>query len=75
MKTAVEWLLEKMKDDRFLAAFEDEFKQAKEMEKQQIINAHGKKTKQSRGISNYTYILTGEEYYNETFKNDENTTI
>jgi hypothetical protein len=33
--TAVEWLEEQMKDDRFLAAFEDEFKQAKEMEKQQ----------------------------------------
>jgi hypothetical protein len=33
--TAVEWLEEQMKDDRFLAAFEDEFKQAKEIEKQQ----------------------------------------
>ena len=39
-----------------------------EMEKQQIIEAHGNKTKKSRGISNYTYTLTGEEYYNKTFK-------
>jgi hypothetical protein len=44
-------------------------KQAKEMEKQQIIDAHGNQTKKSGGISNATYILTGEQYYNETFKN------
>jgi hypothetical protein len=37
--TAVEWLKEQMKDDRFLAAFEDEFKQAKEIEKQQLEKA------------------------------------
>ena len=62
-QTAVEWLEEQMKDDRFLAAFEDEFKQAKEMEKQQIIDSfntglfHGGKL-----------ISTGDEYYNEKFK-------
>ena len=38
-----------------------------ELEKQQLINAHGNKTKKSCGISNTTYILTGVEYYNETF--------
>ena len=40
-----------------------------ELEKQQIIEAHGNKEKKSGGITNYTYILTGEEYYNENFKN------
>jgi hypothetical protein len=40
-----------------------------ELEKQQIIDAHGNKEKKSGGITNYTYILTGEEYYNENFKN------
>jgi hypothetical protein len=40
-----------------------------ELEKQQLIYAHGNKEKKSGGITNYTYILTGEEYYNENFKN------
>lgn len=35
-QTAVEWLLEQMKDDRFLSAFEKEINQAKELEKQQM---------------------------------------
>ena len=47
---------------------EDILKQAKEMEKQQITDAHGNQTKKFGGISNHTYILTGEEYYNKTFK-------
>jgi hypothetical protein len=40
-----------------------------ELEKQQLIDAHGNKEKKSGGITNYTYILTGKEYYNENFKN------
>jgi hypothetical protein len=40
-----------------------------ELEKKQLIDAHGNKEKKSGGITNYTYILTGEEYYNENFKN------
>jgi hypothetical protein len=40
-----------------------------ELEKQQIIDAHGNQEKKSGGISNYKYILTGQEYYNENFKN------
>ncbi len=40
-----------------------------ELEKKQLIDAHGNKEKKSNGITNYTYILTGEEYYNENFKN------
>jgi hypothetical protein len=39
-----------------------------ELEKQQLINAHGNKTKKSCGISNTTYILTGAEYYNKNFE-------
>jgi hypothetical protein len=39
-----------------------------ELEKQQIIDAHGNQTKKSGGVTNHTYILTGEKYYNETFK-------
>jgi hypothetical protein len=66
MKTAVEWLCEKyhLKKDIEIV------KEAIEMEKQQIIDAHGNKEKKSGGITNYTYILTGEQYYNENFKNN-----
>ena len=40
-----------------------------ELEKKQIIFAHGNKTKNIKIItSNDSYILTGEDYYNETFK-------
>jgi hypothetical protein len=67
-QTAVEWLVDNL---HYLHStkWNDILKQAKEMEKQQIIDAHGNQTKKSGGISNATYILTGEQYYNETFKN------
>jgi hypothetical protein len=68
--TAVEWLIEEMSKTYIFDQYDfDMFKRAKQMEKQQIIDAHGNQTKKSPGISNYTYILTGEEYYNQTFKN------
>lgn len=38
-----------------------------EIERQQIIEAHGNKYKKSSGTSNYEYILTGEDYYNQTY--------
>ncbi len=41
-----------------------------ELEKQQIIDAHGNQTKKSGGVTNHTYILTGEEYYKQQFKNE-----
>jgi hypothetical protein len=65
--TALEWLVEQLKEQKFVT--ESQIYIAEKMEKQQIIDAHGNQTKKSRGISNYTYILTGEEYYNQTFKN------
>ncbi len=41
-----------------------------ELEKQQLIYAHGNKSKNIRILtSDDSYILTGEDYYNETFKN------
>ena len=67
--TAVEWLLkilEGQKDKPF--NYEEwliAFNHAKEMEKQQIIDAYyeGKE---------YGFKEQGEEYYNETFKSEEN---
>ena len=74
--TAVEWLIEQLEwDDSKIARviglkkYNQVVSQAKEMEKQQIIDAHGNQQKKSGGVSNYTYILTGEKYYEETFTN------
>ena len=66
--TAVEWLYNEIKHI-IPSDYVRKFEQAKEMEKQQIIDAHGSKLKKSRGVTNYEYWYTGENYYNETFKN------
>jgi hypothetical protein len=44
------------------------YEEAKKMEKQQIIEAHGDKLKKSSGVTNYEYWFSGEDYYNEKFK-------
>ena len=64
-KTAVEWLEELYNScPRYEATLtESDFKQAKEMEKQQIIDAYNEciwERKQNEG----------EQYYNQTFKQD-----
>ena len=41
-----------------------------ELEKMHIVTAHGNQTKKSGGVTNHTYILTGEDYYNEIYKNN-----
>jgi hypothetical protein len=66
--TAVEWLVQEL----CICATEEEMNiiiQAEEMEKQQIIDAHGSKLRKSRGTTNYEYWYTGEQYFNETYKN------
>jgi hypothetical protein len=76
-QTAVEWIENeilnsdlKMKLEIGLKLFAL-IKQAKEIERQQIIEAHGDKLKKSRDIGNYEYWFTGKDYYNQTFKNTE----
>ena len=68
--TAVEYLYKiihnRIHIDKDLSEY---LEQAKEIEKQQIIDAHGSKLKKSRGTTNYEYWYTGEQYFNETFKN------
>lgn len=78
MKTAVQELFSKLEieypslfnthsvDGR---KFINDYYQFLELEKQQIIDAHGNQTKKSGGVTNHTYILTGEDYYNEIYKN------
>jgi len=59
-QTAVEWLIERLYGYPIDDIVIDTINQAKEMEKEQIKEAH------NRG----GYILeTPEEYYNETYKN------
>jgi hypothetical protein len=72
-QTAVEWLYEQLNGlnkpilDEY---FQTVFSEAKEMEKQQIIEAFDKGI--SNGKENDYFILTsyGEQYYNETFNKD-----
>jgi hypothetical protein len=63
--SAVEWLVEQLQGDDSMIArviglkkYNEIYKKAKEMEKQQIMEAYDK-------IS----MNTAEQYYNETFKN------
>jgi len=64
MKTAVEWLVEELK-----GVYESDYlnkliEQAKEMEKEQIINAWSDGKFESSGC------IEAEQYYNETFKSE-----
>jgi hypothetical protein len=78
-QTAVEWyekeinsLFEKYEAKQisqadFLIMKHNIFYPAKEMEKEQIIQAHGKQLKKTQTAGNYEYWKTGEQYYNETY--------
>jgi hypothetical protein len=65
-QTAVEWLEDKFLMTNGKLTF-TEFKQAKEMEKQQIIKALGDKYNYSFSQID-PWIVTGEKYYNETYE-------
>jgi hypothetical protein len=72
MKTAVEWLIETHfgSIENCTPDFRNKIKQAKEMEKQQIIDAYIKGNyKSNRDM--YWKVKSAEEYYKETFKQDE----
>jgi hypothetical protein len=71
MKTAVEWFQEqiiKIVNGKCELSEIEIYNIAKEMEKEQIIEAHGNKLKKSRDTGNYEYWFSGEDYYNKTFK-------
>jgi hypothetical protein len=71
-QTAVEWLRYKMLIE-CIEASDMLFEQAKEMEKQQIIQAITKTIIGSNVIYGNEYpevIHTAEQYYNETFKSE-----
>ena len=58
-KTAVEWLIERFKEKNFCYSIKD-FDQAKEIEREQIINAYDAGT----------FYLEGGLYYKETFETE-----
>jgi hypothetical protein len=86
-QTAVEWLtMEAMKflnqaitgtlnEDTIEDDVSTIITKAKEKERHQIIEAHGAKLKNSKGETNFQYWYTGEDYYNDTFKNTNDETI
>ena len=67
--TAVEWLIDELTDNgiEYLDLAYEIFEQAKEMEKQQIIEAYrdGRTDQQTK---DGFYNRNSETYYNETFK-------
>lgn len=78
-QTAIQWLLENLISEPYS---ENDFKhnldicnKAKEMEKQQIIDAHGDKQKLKSNpgsLVTYGYWYKGEDYYNDNFNKLEN---
>ncbi len=70
-QTAVEWFIEKVGHNSLMSLtdYNEILEQALEMEKQQIVEAHGNKLKKSKDEGNYEYWFSGEDYYNKTFKN------
>jgi hypothetical protein len=71
MKTAVEWLEDEIQSDMTFMEVLGLIRQAKEMEKEQIINTYrdGRSDQQSEKPSRF-YNRMAEQYYNETFKSE-----
>ena len=62
MKTAVEWLVEKLDEQKFIT--KSQIYIAEKMEKQQIETAF------EEGMFHHTSGLCPDEYYEETFKSE-----
>jgi hypothetical protein len=60
-QTAVEWLVEQICGDH-TSEWQEQIKQAKEMEKEQIIDAFN--------YGQFDLGMEAEQYYNETFKSE-----
>ena len=68
-QTAVEWFYQ-----RILAKdIKEIFEQAKQMEKEQIVDAHGiKESYGAEGSRNLWQQTTGEQYYKEQYEREDN---
>ena len=67
MKTAVEWFANRISHGGLVSKkqFDELLEQAKEMEEEQIVNAHYQGYRSSIGTTEIS-----EQYYNETFKSE-----
>ena len=75
MKTAVEWLEEQVKSVKWKFADKTDreaiIQQAKEMEKQQIMDSYRSGKVNSFDVLNSESVnITAEQYYNKTFKSE-----
>jgi hypothetical protein len=71
MKTAVEWLVEQMTQGDFIALPKREWiEQAKEMEKEQTMNAMDWIMNKYFEFHEQPTTSAREQYYNETFKSE-----
>ena len=71
-QTAVEWLIEQMTQRDFIAIPKPEWiQQAKEMEKEQMIEAYDEGYSIRDYYGNHSDNTTSEQYYNQTFKSEE----
>jgi predicted Ser/Thr protein kinase len=69
MKTALDWLIEQMPYEFRAKYAYDLFKQAKELEKEQIIKAADKARITFGDEFDFSYeFADGEEYYNQTYE-------
>lgn len=77
-ETAVEWLIKQIKEDQTIKAksmdeWNTVFHQSKAMEKEQIIDACNQtEFEDIDGMGIHEKITKGEEYYNQTFKSEQN---
>jgi hypothetical protein len=69
MNTAVDQLIEKMSLED-VCKYSNELAEAKEIEKEQIIDARVNAPLLNTE-SKYDYVIEAEQYYNETFKQQE----
>lgn len=71
-QTAVSWLVDQLKGKSQSITWNEIFNKAKEMEKQQIIDAWLSAWKDSmlNPLEDKYYQPQAEDYYNETFKNE-----
>ena len=73
MKTAVEWLYTKLStctSEELIGNINNWFEQAKEMEKEQIVNAFEIGYDNGACVQEGNAIYHGSNYYNETFKSE-----
>jgi len=75
MKTAVEFLVEQIcTSDMYNLIFREEIKQAKAMEKEQIVNAYDRGYKAcdlDEALEINKTMFSGERYYNQTYNQNK----